>query len=286
MVADTQIVTIVKLLKITMTYIPCFDTAQLEAACKVLADTINGLKGDEIGHILTNMQLVDPDVGLTKWKRLFNALVKAQNAYRGGNHLIMFINRAMAPARYISTPTLFEWRRDGLNVALAFAGYTVGDDGKVRHTTKESTLAGAISRANRLHSILESRGTHPEVFKYCLAELLHENYFHAVLESVKGISERIRQLSGFKTDGAELVNQVFSIKSPILAFNLLQTETELSEQKGIAHLLVGVFGAIRNPTAHAPKVMWAMPEQDAIDIFSLLSFVHRKLDNVTKLKSG
>lgn len=266
-----------------MARIPCFDTAQLEAACKVLADTTNGLKGDEIGHILSEMGVADPDAGLTKWKRLFNALAHAQNTHQVGNHLIMFINRAMAPARYISAPDLFEWRRDGLNVALAFAGYAVRDDGKVVHTTRETTLSGALARANRLRSLLETRGTHPDVFKYCRAELLEENYFHAVLEAVKGIAERIRQLSGLGTDGAELVNQVFSAKAPILAFNSLQSETEISEQKGIANLLVGIFGAIRNPTAHAPKVMWAMPEQDAIDVFALLSFVHRKLDNATKV---
>ena len=51
----------------------------------------------------------------------------------------------------------------------------------------------------------------------------------------------------------------------------------------VANLLVGVFGAIRNPTAHAPKVIWTMPEQDAIDVFALLSFIHRKLDNARKI---
>ena len=165
-----------------------------------------------------------------------------------------------------------------MNVALAFAGYAVRDDGKVVHTTRETTLSGALARASRLRSLLESRSTHPEVFKYCRAELLEENYFHAVLEAVKGIAQRIRQLSGLNTDGAELVNQVFSIKTPVLAFNSLQNETETSEQKGIANLLVGLFGAIRNPTAHAPRVTWAMPEQDAIDVFALLSFIHRKLE--------
>ena len=103
-----------------------------------------------------------------------------------------------------------------------------------------------------------------------------------MLEAVKGLAERIRQLSGLRTDCAELVNQVFSIKTPVLAFNSLQTETETSEQQGIANLVVGLFGAIRNPTAHARKVMWAMPEQDAIDVFALLSFVHRKLDTAAR----
>lgn len=266
-----------------MAHIPCFDVTLLEAVCKVLADTSNGLKGEEIGHILTDMGVADPDPTLTKWKRLFNALALAQHSHQSGNHLIMCVNRAMKPARYISMPELFEWRRDGLNVALAFAGYAVREDGQVVHTTRETTLAGARARASRLRSLLETRGTHLEVFKYCRAELLEENYFHAVLEAVKGVAERIRQLSGLVSDGAELVNQVFSTKAPILALNALSSETEISEQKGIVNLLVGVFGAIRNPTAHAPKVIWTMPEQDAIDVFALLSFIHRKLDNARKI---
>lgn len=260
---------------------PCFPTAQLQAACKVLGDTTKGLKNEEIGHILASIRVPDPDVGITKWKRLFNALAYAQNKHQVGNHLILFINEAMSPARYISQPELFEWRRDGLNVALAFAGYAVNSAGQVVHAKRETTLTGAKARANRLRLLLEGRGTHPEVTKYCLAEFLEENYFHAVFEAVKGMAERIRQMSGLGCDGAELVNQALSTKTPILAINSLQTETEVSEQKGIAQLLVGVFGAIRNPTAHAPKIMWAMPEQDAVDIFGILSFVHRKLDNST-----
>lgn len=240
-------------------------------------------KGDEIGYILADMGIPDTDQGITKWKRLFNALAFAQNEHQVGNHLIMFINRALSPVRYTATPELFQWRRDGLNVVLSFAGYAVREDGKVVHTTPETTLEGARARAGRLKSLLEARGTHAEVFKYCRAELLEDNYFHAVLEAVKGLAQRIRDLSGLRMDGAELVNQAFSTKAPIIAVNSLQTETEVSEQKGIVNLLVGVFGAIRNPTAHAPKVIWAMPEQDAIDVFALLSFIHRKLDTAVKL---
>ena len=93
----------------------------------------------------------------------------------------------------------------------------------------------------------------------------------------------MRQMSGLVTDGAELVNTALSTKAPLLALNSLTSETEISEQKGVANLLVGVFGAIRNPTAHAPKVVWAMPEQDALDVLAILSYVHRKLDAAVKV---
>jgi len=155
-----------------MQRIPCFSASHLEAACKVLADTTNGLKGDEIGYILADMGIPDPDSGITKWKRLLNALALAQNTHQVGNQVIMFINRSMSPVRYTTIPELFAWRRDGLNVVLSFAGFCVREDGKVIHSTPETTLEGARARAGRLKSLLEARGTHAEVFNYCRAELL------------------------------------------------------------------------------------------------------------------
>ena len=266
-----------------MERIPPFSAQKLEAACKVLADTERGLTGSEIGYLLQDCRLEDVSPEMTKWKRLFNALVKAQNTHQVGNHLIMFINRALDPVNYARDKDKFEWRRNELNVVLSFSGFSVREDGKVIHTNKETTLRGARARAGALRSKLEDRGYHSEIFKYCKAELLEENYFHAVLEAIKGIADRIRELSGLTSDGAELVNKAFSVKAPILAINNLSTETEQSEQKGLGNILVGIFGAVRNPTAHAPKISWPMTEQDALDIFAMVSFIHRKLDGSNKI---
>lgn len=112
--------------------------------------------------------------------------------------------------------------------------------------------------------------------------MLDENYFHAVLEAIKGIAQRIRDMSSLTTDGADLVNTAFAVKSPVLKINTLSTETEISEQKGFSNMLVGLFGSVRNPVSHAPKKSWLMSEQDALDIMSTVSFIHRKLDNATR----
>lgn len=260
-----------------------FNPQKLEAACRVLADTNLGLNGSEIGYLLQECKLADISPTMTKWKRLFNALVEAQNKYHVGNHLIMFINRALDPVKYARDKEKFEWRRTELNVVLSFSGFCVREDGKVIHSQKETTLKGALARAGALRSKLEDRKAHSEIFKYCKAELLEENYFHAVLEAIKGVANRIRELSGLTSDGAELVNKAFSVKMPILAINSLCTETEQSEQKGFSNMLIGIFGSIRNPIAHAPKISWPITEQDALDIFSMVSFVHRKLDVAIKV---
>ena len=266
-----------------MERIESFDSQHLEAACKVLADTQHGLTGAQIERLLQEIKVEDTSPEITKWKRLFNALAGAQNKHQVGNHLIMFINRAMNPVSYARDKDAFDWRRSELNVVLAFSGFQVREDGKVARSSKETTLSGARARAGRLQATLESRNVHPEVLKYCRAELLEENYFHAVLEAIKGVAQRIRDMSGLSTDGADLINVAFSCKTPILTLGSLETETEKSEQRGFSNLLIGLFGAIRNPVAHAPKISWPMSELDALDVMTFISFVHRKLDGAVKV---
>ena len=48
---------------------------------------------------------------------------------------------------------------------------------------------------------------HAEVLKFCRAELLEDNYFHAVLEATKSVADRLRGLSGLSEDGSELADQ-------------------------------------------------------------------------------
>lgn len=263
--------------------IALFSSQHLEAACRVLVDTAQGLTGTQIGRLLQETQVADPSPDMTKWKRLFNALAGAQNQHQVGNHLIMFINRAMNPVSYASDPGTFAWRRDELNVVLAFSGFYVREDGKVGYADKANTLDEARARAGRLKAALESRAVHVEVLNYCRVELMDENYFHAVFEATKGVAERIRQLSGLSGDGADLVNKAFGGQQPVLVLKALSTESEKSEQKGFVNLLIGLFGAVRNPLAHAAKTNWPMSEQDTLDILTLVSLIHRKLDGATRL---
>lgn len=112
-------------------------------------------------------------------------------------------------------------------MVLSFSGYSVREDGKTIRVQAETTLKGARARAGALRSTLEDRGAHIEIFNFCKAELLEENYFHAVLEAIKGVAQRIRDMASLPTDGAVLVNTAFSVSKPILAINSLSTETEI-----------------------------------------------------------
>src|SRR5262245_19291213 len=105
---------------------PPFSAQQLQAMSKVLAETETGLTGSEIAHLLADCRIPDIDESNTKWKRLANALGDFQNKHQAGNHVAMFIMRAMNPASYTDKPAVFQLRKDRLNAVLAFCGMQLG----------------------------------------------------------------------------------------------------------------------------------------------------------------
>jgi uncharacterized protein (TIGR02391 family) len=108
--------------------------------------------------------------------------------------------------------------------------------------------------------------------------LLAENYFHAILEATKSVADKLRKRTGLTDDGATLVDRSLGGELPLLVINQFLTETDKSEQRGFANLTKGLFGMFRNPTAHAPKINWAVNKDDAEEVFTLLSLVHKRID--------
>jgi uncharacterized protein (TIGR02391 family) len=268
-----------------MPVIDSFDSGQLEGICRVLGHTENGLTGSEIEQLLRVNLIPDPQPNLTKWKRLFEAFLASQQRERCGNCVVKFIQAACSPSRYAGQIDKFDARRTELNFVLALCGYELGHDGRLRVVNKASTLSEASRRAGRLREELLKRIVHPDVLRFCSAELLQDNYFHAVLEATKSVADKIRQKSGLQGDGGQLAQEAFGLGKlgmPFLAFNTLRTKTEQDEQAGLTNLMVGMFGAFRNTTGHAPKVSWPVGEQDALDLLTLASFLHRRLDNAVR----
>jgi uncharacterized protein (TIGR02391 family) len=165
-----------------------------------------------------------------------------------------------------------------VNRALLFAGLVVTESGTLEATEPAHTLSDAKRRAHELRADLTSRGVHPDVLKFCREELLADNYFHAVLEAVKSVLDKLRDKTGLTDDGNTLIDRALTGDPPMLAINALKTESEKSEQKGFANLVRGTCGMFRNPTAHAPRIRWAMTKDDAEDLLSLVSLIHRRLD--------
>jgi uncharacterized protein (TIGR02391 family) len=251
---------------------------QLESVCKILADTEHGLTGAEIERLLGQAKVRDTDPTMTKWKRLFNALAASQNRDQSADRVFAFIKLALDPARYVGKHSVFEDRRTAVNAVLALCGFEYRADGKFGVVSAATTLSEAEERAHRLRAALSARGVHPDVLAFCRTELVQQNAFHAVLEASKSVAEKLRLRAGLQSDGAQLVDEALSGDAPRLKINSFLSDSEKSEQRGFTNLVKGLFGVFRNPTAHTPRVAWNMSDEDALDLFSLASYVHRRID--------
>lgn len=258
-----------------------FTQSQLEAIANALGHTQDGLTGSEIQHILMSSKMVDVSPEMTKWKRLCNAFITSQNSKQDGICIIAFIRKAMKPERFIKEPERFEPMRANLNTALAFVGLCVDDTGALKAVINVATLTEAQERADSLRTDLIKRGVHPDVLKFCKAELLADDYFHAVLEAVKSVADKLRSKTGLSDDGSVLVDRALSGDRPILCINPFKSSSHKSEQKGFANLIRGIFSMFRNPTAHEARIHWSMSKDDAEDLLSMASLMHRRLDVAT-----
>lgn len=269
-----------------MAIIKKFELGSLESICKILGDTDNGLTGNQISKYLSECDIYDPQLNSTKRKKLYDALELKQNQDRCSNNIIKFIQHVMKPSRHVDNQDWFEQTKTKLNYVLSFEGYEITDSGSIKYVSSVKTFSEAEERASQLKRILIERNIHPDILTFCKAELLVDNYFHAVFEATKSIAEKIRVKTGLTNDGGDLVTHAFSFKDtvPYLALNSLQTESEKSEQRGFSNLLIGIFGTFRNTTAHVPKITWNIDEQDALDILSTISLIHRKLDKTIEAK--
>jgi uncharacterized protein (TIGR02391 family) len=250
----------------------------LEGLCRTIGDTENGLSGTEIGQILLNSNIPDIDPLNTKWKRLYSAFSDWQNRHQCSNHILRFIQDALQPVRYIGKEETFHNRRLEINKRLSFIGTELTETGKYKEVEKATTIAEAEQRANRLKHKLENRNVHVTIFEYCKAELLVDNYFHSVFEATKSIADKLRQMTGLYADGNALVETAFSTSNPMIQINYLRNDTDRSEHIGLCNLIKGIFGLIRNPTAHEPKIKFEITEDEALDILNTISFIHKRLD--------
>jgi uncharacterized protein (TIGR02391 family) len=257
-----------------MSVFPSFNENHLEQVARILGEEVTG---SLLTNIFNTCGITDISGESTKWRRIYHSLLARQRQDRCGNNVAAFIKAVMSPGRFINENQRFENARRELNAVLSFDGLELNKEGSFRPVTAAKTISEAEKRAQILSGKLQGRKVHPEALKFCKAELLQDNYFHAVFEAAKSLAQRLRDATGLRTDGATLVDEVFSLKKPLLAFNSLRTESERSEHVGFAMLLKGCFSAVRNPLAHEPKILWT-GEDDAADYLTLISLLHRKLD--------
>lgn len=266
-----------------------FEHATLKAICDVLAETSTGFTGRELHEFLRASNINQNDLNPSNKRQLLLGSLSQQQAQdKCANNIVKFIQTAMHPNNFRGDLIRFENYREQLNMALAFEGYAIDERGNLISSKVVHSLNEAQQRALRIRGELERRQAHPEVRKYCKKEILEKNFFHAVFEAAKGFAERVREKSGLNLDGVRLFKTALGFtydektkritQYPLLATTPLETVTERSQQVGILKIAEGIFSAYRNEIAHEPRLLSQLSEEDAIDILTTLSMLHRWLD--------
>lgn len=270
---------------------PALQPEILRAIAEVLGETDTGLTNAEIGRVFTAAMVADPKphdpsgmtyVVMSKRDRIERALIDRQRADGHANGVLRFVKEALAPARFHSTPDRFQRLRGSINVPLRLASLELREDGRIYRVRKATTLSEARQRAAKVKATLGERSTHRRLLAACVKEIADDNYFHAVFEASKSLAAEIRAKTGRTEDGVGLIDVVFEKGArgyPLLALNSLRTDTERSRQKGLADGLRSVVSSVRNPAAHELRVESRMTEQDALDAFAWMSYLHRRLDD-------
>src|SRR6266478_6434062 len=122
-----------------MAAISKFDETHLQAVCDIIGDTSEGLTGSEIGRLLFQCGIRDPEPSTTKRHRLFLALRVRQETDGCANIVLNFVQTVINPVRVVGNNTGFQELRGQLNEVLAFAGLFIAEDGKAKRVTAATT---------------------------------------------------------------------------------------------------------------------------------------------------
>jgi len=92
---------------------------------------------------------------------------------------------------------------------------------------------------------------HPVVVESSYAQFQDGHLRDAVLNSIIGVFDYLRERSELALDGSDLANEAFSTHHPRLILSELDTESGENDQVGFMKIYRGAYQGIRNPKAHS-----------------------------------
>lgn len=273
-----------------------FKTDNVGTELKNLTDYLSFLTHKQIDEMLTRsgIEIIGEPFkydgqnlkyGTNKKDKLYNSFANEVNASKNFNKIISFLESMYNPASFINDTSSFKNAIDEVNPILAMLGVSINNSGKIVETTKPETIDEIDRRFNTLKNEIDKRKLHQQVHKYCKKEYLAKDYFHTIHEAVKGLLERVRELSGSSDDGYNLLDAVFNHKNPVLVFNKLSNDNEINEYKGFKRMIEGLITMFRNPTAHMPRIKYDENIDITLEVLSTVSMLHRYLDNCQKIRN-
>ena len=131
------------------------------------------------------------------------------------------------------------------------------------------------------YPMLHWRHLHPKLKDRISQYYKNEQYGEAADQGAKIYCEVIRNITGSKLDGRELMEPVFSGNPPRVRINDFKTKSDKNIQEGQALLSKGLMSGFRNPIVHSAIdkiVPDVFTELDCLNILSLTSHLLYRTD--------
>lgn len=98
----------------------------------------------------------------------------------------------------------------------------------------------------------------------------------AIFEAFKAVNSRVKEMTGLRADGTELMGKAFQDENPPIHLADLATSSGRDIQAGFRFLFMGAVRGIRNPDAH--ELFKPLGEEEALERLGFASMLMRRLD--------
>jgi len=130
-------------------------------------------------------------------------------------------------------------------------------------------------------AIIRFSDLHPKLQEHCWERFRSGQYSDAILAAYKVVLNEIKNIANIHDlDGKQLVEKAFSLNTPIIKLNDLETQSDKDEQLGFMMMYSGAAVGIRNPKAHDLVI-----QDDKFKTLRYLTFASLLLERLDERKA-
>lgn len=274
-----------------MITVPSIDPTYLTMICDALVSLDDVISDGELGILLLSSDIPDANPNASRHRRLLTAMIAEQERARCADSIAKFLRRTGYHIKTKRGEEAYKRYIREINQIMSFAGLELDIDANltplVDGTKKMYVAPEAEERAKQIKALIKARNLHPDLELSCRPEFfVRSGYFVFLTEATKVLLEKVKSKSNLHTEGPGIAEQAFAFPwkgEPILAFNQFETDNDRSEQFSLMVLLKAMFLIVQDEQSGKYRHGWKLSQDDALDLLTVLSFFHRKIDKAKKL---
>lgn len=268
-----------------MQSIPRIDQTYLTMICDAFDELEDLLSDGEVGALLIGSGVEDVFPNSSKHSRLLNAFKNQQNRDNGASTIAVFLRRTGEHLQRRKGDQAVKKYREKINAILSYAGFELNESlSFVAYDANKPIYASADAeeRAQNLNRGVKSRHLHPDILLSTRPEfMVGSGYFHCVLEANNLLMEKLKAKTGLRIEGPSVAEHALAFspdRKPQLILNDFSSDKDYAEQFSLMCMLKALFLMFQDEQTKAFRPAWEMNFEDALDLLSLISFFHRKIE--------